>query len=478
MNIEFKTGDHVLIRSSSISGFIVAKERPGVFLIKNDSDSRESFIVEENDLVLLKAGNELTDLMFNLKIRKLNRYLKKNYKAPVIEPESKNAFDKKASHLESSSSDKSGTAGRNIAVKKPNENTHEESTEKNTTSAKSEEPEHDRKHRSVFAVLTSFFRKLAFWIKSDEEDDNAEPDVSEEATEQHVPEILFDQNIFGSSGDCTTVLHDPGSSDAEPPEMDLFSRPGVFGGTAGSLLDDVPETTEVRPSDHAVSDSAADAISETVLEAPASLYDKPSPCPAPKPSMPGASEHHSFEAPASGHPRPSAHSDRESHSFEAPTVPNSRPASHSARKPVIYGAPKAQRANYRRYDSVGIGTPLKGLERFLENRQETFQEMLFRLIDDSGKTDSEIYTKANIDRRYFSKIRSGNIPKRSTVMALCLALHLDSDVAADLMNKAGYGFSDANITDLIVVFCLQERIFDLDTVNDILHRYKEDYLRV
>ena len=104
--------------------------------------------------------------------------------------------------------------------------------------------------------------------------------------------------------------------------------------------------------------------------------------------------------------------------------------------------------------------------------------MLFRLIDDSGKTDSEIYTKANIDRRYFSKIRSGNIPKRSTVMALCLALHLDSDVAADLMNKAGYGFSDANITDLIVVFCLQERIFDLDTVNDILHRYKEDYLRV
>ena len=337
MNIEFKTGDHVLIRSSSISGFIVAKERPGVFLIKNDSDSRESFIVEENDLVLLKAGNELTDLMFNLKIRKLNRYLKKNYKAPVIEPESKNDSDSEKSYLESS--------------------------EKNTAGTKKEEPDQDRKHRSAFGALTSFFRKLAFWIKSDEEDDNAEPDVSDETADQHVPEILFDQNIFGSSGDCTTVLHDPGSSDAEPPEMDLFSRPGVFGGTAGSLLDDVPETTEVRPSDHAVSDSAADAISETVLEAPASLYDKPSPCPAPKPSMPGASEHHSFEAPASGHPRPSAHSDRESHSFEAPTVPNSRPASHSARKPVIYGAPKAQRANYRRYDSVGIGTPLKGLER-------------------------------------------------------------------------------------------------------------------
>lgn len=476
MSVEFKTGDHVLGRKNNIPGIVVAEEKAGVFLIKPDSGSRDSFSAEKNDLVLLKAGNEYEDRLFNLNIRKLNRYLKKNYKPPVIEPESKNAFGKKASHLESSSSDKSGIAGRNIAVKKPNQNTHEESTEKHTTSAKSEEPEHDRKHRSVFAVLTSFFRKLAFWNKSDEEDDNAEPDVSEEAAEQHVPELLFYQNV--SFDDHTTVLQDPGSSEAEQSEIDFLSRPGVFGGTAHSLLDDVPETTEVRPSDHAVSDSAADAISETVLEAPASLYDKPSPCPAPKPSMPGASEHHSFEAPVSGHPRPSAHSDRESHSFEAPTVPNSRPASHSARKPVIYGAPKAQRANYRRYDSVGIGTPLKGLERFLENRQETFQEMLFRLIDDSGKTDSEIYTKANIDRRYFSKIRSGNIPKRSTVMALCLALHLDSDVAADLMNKAGYGFSDANITDLIVVFCLQERIFDLDTVNDILHRYKEDYLRV
>ena len=106
------------------------------------------------------------------------------------------------------------------------------------------------------------------------------------------------------------------------------------------------------------------------------------------------------------------------------------------------------------------------------NKSMSFNELLFSLIDESGRKDSEIYKKVDIDRKLFSKIRCSEnyIPRRNVIIKLCLALGLDKVKFNKLLNSAGYSLSN-NKFDQIVSYCLDNNVYDLSQVNDYLYTF-------
>ena len=119
---------------------------------------------------------------------------------------------------------------------------------------------------------------------------------------------------------------------------------------------------------------------------------------------------------------------------------------------------------------AGIGSFLSSLKSRLNKAEETCSERLLRLIRERGRDEVEVYQKAGVDRKLFSKMRRKDYrPKAKTLYAFIIVLQLTLDDAVDLLASAGYAFSSASRLDLAVKFCVEKGIGDLDEVNNALY---------
>ena len=118
------------------------------------------------------------------------------------------------------------------------------------------------------------------------------------------------------------------------------------------------------------------------------------------------------------------------------------------------------------------------LDQLMNDIGDSFQDKLFSYIDESGMTDVEVYKKANIDRKLFSKIRSNPMyhPRKQTVLALAIALQLNIEQTVDLLTSAEYALSPGSKGDLIVKYFIEHEIFDIMTINFALDEYGQPVL--
>ena len=114
---------------------------------------------------------------------------------------------------------------------------------------------------------------------------------------------------------------------------------------------------------------------------------------------------------------------------------------------------------------------IEEMERKLAERMEhmtdTFPQYLLYLIRRKGMKNSDVYKRAIVDKKVFSKIKTNPKyhPQKMTALCLCVGAMLDLDETKDLLARAGYALSPCDRTDIIFSYFIENRIYDMIEVD-------------
>ncbi len=141
------------------------------------------------------------------------------------------------------------------------------------------------------------------------------------------------------------------------------------------------------------------------------------------------------------------------------------------KKPAMYSKPAA---GAMIYDEDDYEDRLKReLDERMKHLSDTFTEYLLYLIEQQGMTNAEVWNRACIDKKVFSKIKN-NVnyhPQKRTALQLCVGAKLNLDNTKDLLARAGYALSPSDIQDVIFSYFIEKEIFDILEIDIMLEEY-------
>ena len=103
------------------------------------------------------------------------------------------------------------------------------------------------------------------------------------------------------------------------------------------------------------------------------------------------------------------------------------------------------------------------LDERMKHLSDTFSEYLMYLIDRKQLDTVDVYKRAVVDRKIFSKLRNNTEyhPQKITALCLCVGARLNLDESKDLLARAGYALSPCDKTDIIFSYFIENEIYDM-----------------
>ena len=142
--------------------------------------------------------------------------------------------------------------------------------------------------------------------------------------------------------------------------------------------------------------------------------------------------------------------------------------------PSAYASAPGGRRQEKKADS-GYFASRRRVEDMLSQMDETFSRRLLRLIRERNLTEADVYKRAGVDRRHFAKIKKDEYytPSKKTVLAFAIALELSLDETRELLRSAGYALSRSSKFDIIIVYFIENRDYNMFDINEVLYEYEQ-----
>ncbi len=153
----------------------------------------------------------------------------------------------------------------------------------------------------------------------------------------------------------------------------------------------------------------------------------------------------------------------------------------SAPSPALYSAPVAPCAAKCEVASEQLSPRAKAPSRSLEDYIKLDKKFAYKLADliaEKGMTSVECYKKANVSKQTWYKIETdpNYKPNKKTVLSFSIALKLTLPQTQSLLSSVGFVLSNSSLFDVILMYCIENKIYNVHEIDAILFQYDQETL--